>query len=419
MCGTPPASLLSALGRVPEQFPLRRSDRWAWYRSAPLLYKCRMGNGHMSIIVSALQASEGGAGVARYQREVASAILRLQTCDVTVLLPRSVRREGHPPEANGGNRVDVRVPQQSIGRIVKEVWVLRHLASPDDTLLSLDIGTVGKWRRTFAVVHDLSFEANPAWYTASQVLWKTSRVRRLVERATAVICVSKFVRDDLVSRHDELAGRAVSVPSAVPTLPEPTPEDLLAVEAMLRPDAKNLVIVGTLTPQKHPRQFFEALRMLNRRGLRAHGWIIGRQGWHSAAIMREVMALQEEGLATWVPHTSDRSLAAWYKLADLVVHCSLYEGFGFVPGEAYAAGARVLCRRLPAVMEYLEDRITYFDGVEGEDLFGPIAELLSQPRVVVPSASPKRTWREVAQDLITVAAGGRLASEPRVAWTVE
>jgi len=167
----------------------------------------------------------------------------------------------------------------------------------------------------------------------------------------------------------------------------------------------NLLLVGTLTPQKFPEQFFDALQHLRSAGQDVHGWEIDRRGWRAGGIIKRLRQEMAAGRASWMESVPDTELEARYRCADLVVHCSLYEGFGFVPGEACFTGARVLCRRLPSVVEYLGSAVEYFDTRSGVDLGEEIRSLLQNSSLPASYIRPdlNRSWLDVATDLLQIA----------------
>ena len=366
----------------------------------------------MKVVVSALQAHVGGSGVARYQREIASACLLGSQEGITVLVPTELKQHVTRPCATNAVRF-VRIPSNTHLRNVTELLVWQSLARSDQALLSLDISTWGTWGRCVAVVHDISFQIDSGWYTRRQQWWKTSRMKRLERAAAAVACVSEFVRSELLNRYPALEDRTVTIRSAITRLPEPSMGDLERVAARVRKDCLNLLLVGAITAHKGTSQFLAALRALSEKRIRAHGWLIGRKGWRCSELVQEIGSLEERGLLTWLTDVTDGELAAWYRTADLVLHCSKYEGFGFVPGEAYLAGGRVLCRRLPPVVEYLGDVIDYFDESTGSALAERIENVLKYPpRAQDDATVSRRTWADVGCDLCKLAAGDEGAGAP-------
>ena len=70
-----------------------------------------------------------------------------------------------------------------------------------------------------------------------------------------------------------------------------------------------------------------------------------------------------------------------YQQADLFVFPSLYEGFGYPPLEALAAGTNVLCSNAGPMPEVCGDRVTYFNPTDVQALASLMVKALSAAEV--------------------------------------
>jgi len=77
--------------------------------------------------------------------------------------------------------------------------------------------------------------------------------------------------------------------------------------------------------------------------------------------------------------TGKKNLDALICGADLLVHPSLYEGFGLVVLEAMTRGTPVLAARATALPGTAGDAAAYFDPSEPDDLGRALGELLTRP----------------------------------------
>jgi glycosyltransferase involved in cell wall biosynthesis len=68
-----------------------------------------------------------------------------------------------------------------------------------------------------------------------------------------------------------------------------------------------------------------------------------------------------------------------YQQAELFVFPSLYEGFGYPPLEALAAGTKVLCSNAGPMPEVCGNRVTYFNPTDVQELASLIVETLASP----------------------------------------
>ena len=80
-------------------------------------------------------------------------------------------------------------------------------------------------------------------------------------------------------------------------------------------------------------------------------------------------------------YVDDARLDALIRGAELLVHPSLYEGFGLVVLEAMARGTPVLAARATALPETGGDAARYFDPSDPADLRRQLGALLGDPQL--------------------------------------
>ena len=208
-------------------------------------------------------------------------------------------------------------------------------------------------------VHDLAWEEHPedfAWTTG----WKyRTFVPRAVRSAERVICVSEFTRDDVVRRYgvDEAKIRVIGeAPS-------------LAIGDAEPPPGPYILAVGDLRKKKNFGRLVEAFGLLRGEGLPHRLVIAGRDAGEG-----ELLRAPGVELPGYVP---DERLDALMRGADLLVHPSLYEGFGLVIVEAMARGTRVAAARATALPETGGDAALYFDPLDVKDIADTIRRALA------------------------------------------
>jgi glycosyltransferase involved in cell wall biosynthesis len=227
-------------------------------------------------------------------------------------------------------------------------------------------------------VHDLAFEDQPgdfARVTGAKYRWFTPRAVRSAER---VICVSRFTADDVCERYGADPARVRVVPNA-PSLPAgtlPPP-----------PGDPYILAVGDLRAKKNLERLVVA--------------------WRGAGTGRRLV-VAGLGAAPWADVEApgflpDEELDALIRGADLLVHPSLYEGFGLVVAEAMARGVPVACSRTTALGELGDGAAELFDPLDADAVGAAMLraleradELAGLGRARVAGLSWERTARETA-----------------------
>jgi glycosyltransferase involved in cell wall biosynthesis len=210
-------------------------------------------------------------------------------------------------------------------------------------------------------IHDLAWEDHPEDF-ARATAWKyrtfAPRAARSAERA---ICVSAFTRDDVVRRYgvDEAKLRVIGeAPS-------------LAIGTAEPPPGPYILAVGDLRQKKNFARLVKAFGRLRQEGLAHRLVIAGKDAGEG-----ERLRAPGVELPGYVP---EERLDALMRGADLLVHPSLYEGFGLVIVEAMARGVPVAAARAGALPETGGDAALYFDPLDVADMAEAIERALGDP----------------------------------------
>ena len=205
-------------------------------------------------------------------------------------------------------------------------------------------------------VHDLAFEAFPDDFsrrTGAKYRWFAPRCARSAER---VICVSEFTAGDVERRYGVDRSRIRVVPNA----------PSLAIGDAEPPAGPYVLAVGDLRAKKNLDRLVAAWRAS---GVE-HRLVLAGAGepWPALAVPR----VEVTG------YVSDERLDALMRGADLLVHPSLYEGFGLVVLEAMARGIPVAAARATALPETAGDAAELFDPLDVADMAAAIVRALGR-----------------------------------------
>jgi glycosyltransferase involved in cell wall biosynthesis len=243
-------------------------------------------------------------------------------------------------------------------------------------------------------VHDLAFEEHRSDFSR-RTGWKyrtiTPRAARSAER---VICDSAFTAGDLCARYrvDPAKCRVVALAPA------------LTHGAATPPPGPYILAVGSLRPKKNLARLVEAFSALQQRGLPHRLVIAGADGGEGDHLRAAADGAPVEILG-FVP---EDGVDALMRGADLLVHPSLYEGFGMVVVEAMQRGCPVALARATALPETGGDAAVYFDPLDVGDIARAIEQVVHDAALrerltrLGRARAEKLSWRRTAAATIAV-----------------
>jgi glycosyltransferase involved in cell wall biosynthesis len=229
--------------------------------------------------------------------------------------------------------------------------------------------------RTAGVVtiHDLAFEAHPDDFSArtgAKYRWITPRAARSAQR---IITPSQATADDVVARYGVPAAKIRVIPNAasLPVGDAPLPAWLAA------PGVPYLLAVGDLRAKKNLARVVEAWSALRHDGAIAHDLVLAGHGDRAALGLGDGPV--PDGLHV-TGFLADDELDAVLRGAALVVHASLYEGFGLVVAEAFARGVPVVAADATSLPEVAGGAAELFDPLNVDALAAALLRALEPVR---------------------------------------
>lgn len=216
-------------------------------------------------------------------------------------------------------------------------------------------------------IHDLAFEAWPDDFQASTRAKYRVLARAAARSAQRIICPSRFTADDVCRRYGVDRAKVRVIPEA-PALSGGRGRGASDVGG-----GPYVLAVGDLRAKKNLAALVSAFVALRRRDGLPHRLVLAGV---DAGEGPRLAALAGDAPLTLTGYVSDARLDALLSGAELVVHPSLYEGFGLVILEAMARGTPVLAARATALPETGGDAAAYFDPADPGDLGRRLGALL-------------------------------------------
>lgn len=232
-------------------------------------------------------------------------------------------------------------------------------------------------RAVVATVHDLAFAVLPATVAPETLRLLRTHLPATMYRSDRLIAVSTATAGDLTEHlaanprrihtiHEGLDPRFASS--------DPPPGSHLELP---RP---YLLFVSTLEPRKNVTAVLRAFRLVAEWGYPGHLVLVGRWGWRTEAIRREMASSPVLSRIRHLDYVERDWLPELYRGADALLFPSLLEGFGLPIVEAMACGTPVVTSGRSAMAEVAGPAAVYVDPDSPHGIALAVNGLLSDPQ---------------------------------------
>ena len=332
----------------------------------------------MNVCLDIQSALAQRAGVGRYTRMLAEHLPPLKGADALRLFYFDFKRRGCDFAPAGVTQTSVRwIP----GRIVQKAWKTLHVPPFDWFAGRADVFHFPNFirpplqrGRSVVTIHDAAFLRYPETIEAANYRYLTSSIKRTVERADAIICVSAFTARELETLLSVPSSKLKVVPSGLASHHQRADDAMIGhMRKRLQLDRPYLLSVGTLEPRKNYPFLISAFEQSAFDGDLV---IAGMKGWKTDGIFECRNRSPRRERIRLLEYVEERDLSALYSGAELFVMPSLYEGFGFPPLEAMQCGTPVVSSAEGSLPEVLGDAAVLIREFDKEHWAGEIDRLL-------------------------------------------
>jgi glycosyltransferase involved in cell wall biosynthesis len=295
-----------------------------------------------------------------------------------------------PPKMPGKRSMRLRVHQIPAGFLLPArptLFVLRRIVDPllrildgNDVLfapnffLHSDQEPFG--RVQVATVHDLAFAAMPDAVSPATLEGLKRHLPRTLYHADLLIAVSDATRGDLVDRLGFGQRSIRTIHEGV----DPGFADGAATKPPAGISDAYLLFVSTLEPRKNVIGVLRAFRLLVEWGYQGDLVLVGRWGWRTDAIQKELESSPVRGRIRHLDYVHRPQLAALYGNADALLFPSWLEGFGLPLLESMACGTPVVTSGTSAMPEISGPAAIYVDPESPHSIASATAALLRDPQ---------------------------------------
>lgn len=249
-------------------------------------------------------------------------------------------------------------------------------------------------------IHDLCFLVQPAWFSFSFRLMYRWLVPKIARNSSLVITNSNYSKNDILSLLKLNVERIRLTYWSVDPIfhefnkPYETRDD-------------RIIFVGSLEPRKNLRGLLRGFSLYKQRhpNSKTRLTVVGCENpLFADAGISGTDAIADVDFRGYI---SDRELAELFGSSKALVYPSFYEGFGFPPLEAMAAGTPVVTSRTSSLPEIVGNAALLVDPYSHEDIAEKIAKAL-HPAVALEliAAGEKQvkrfSWQQVGEHMIDI-----------------
>jgi glycosyltransferase involved in cell wall biosynthesis len=227
--------------------------------------------------------------------------------------------------------------------------------------------------RLVVTIHDLSHLVVPEIATSmSKRTYAKTMLNAVRRRASLILTVSNFSKSELLKHTRGLRS------DNIVTIHEGISGEWFAARRVPLPEQPYIVYVGNVKPYKNVSRLVEAfLRVMDKI---PHNLLI--VGQHEGLLTGEsngffARASSAGERIRFTGHIPQEQLLTLVAGADALVLPSLYEGFGFPPLEAMAAGVPALVARAGSLPEICGDAALFCDPLSVEDIAEKITSIVT------------------------------------------
>ncbi len=227
--------------------------------------------------------------------------------------------------------------------------------------------------RSVVNIHDLCFLVQPAWFSFSFRSIYSWLVPRIARRASVVITNSNYSKNDILELLRLEVNRVRLTYWAVDPL-------FFQHAKPLSERSSRILFVGSLEPRKNLVGLLNAFNMFRRRNpdVKLRLSVVGCENPLFADEHYDLGEFSDD--IEFLGYISDEELARAYGDSKALVYPSFYEGFGFPPIEAMAAGTPVVTSNNSSLPEVVGQAALLVNPSDANDIVAKL-EMVLRPEV--------------------------------------
>ncbi|MFD2584180.1 glycosyltransferase family 4 protein [Pedobacter vanadiisoli] len=254
------------------------------------------------------------------------------------------------------------------GLIWEQVILPFYPKKSKSVLLNLCNSAPILWASKLTCIHDMSYRANPQWFSKEFRNYYAFLIPLIAKTSKRILTVSEFSKSEIIKYLGISECKIKVVYNACADIfrNESFPSNKLY-------QTKTIVFVGSIEPRKNLISLLKAFSKNLSPDIKLV--IVGSKNSNTfnSAGTEEL----NDSRITWEQSCTDQDLKEIYLKSDILINCSLYEGFGVPIIEAANNGCILALSDIPSFREIAGDSAVYFDPLNIDDIGFTIARLTS------------------------------------------
>jgi glycosyltransferase involved in cell wall biosynthesis len=246
------------------------------------------------------------------------------------------------------------------------------------------------------VIHDLSYEIYPEFYSAKGRLWhRAINARKFCKDADQIITVSQNTKKDVQTIFGISEDKVNTIYPGISNRFS-NEIDTSGLEEKYNLPNKFILFLGTIEPRKNITSLIQAFE--NIKSEIPHDLVIaGAKGYRADKILSKLGERMH-----YIDYVDDADKPGLYKLADIFAFPSFYEGFGFPPLEAMATGTPVVASHTGSLSEVLGDSSLLINPYGPTEISEAIKNLANNPDLGQRLLENKKSynWEDTAKEFL-------------------
>ncbi len=338
----------------------------------------------MKIGYDAKRAFHNTSGLGNYSRDLLRIMFKhREEHDYYLFNPKVPKRELFKlPASNNIHEIN---PSSKLHKIIHPIWRSSAVISECKKLgielyhgLSneLPLGIKRSQLKAVVSIHDLIFMRFPKLYRRADRLVYRAKFEQACKEADRVIAISKQTADDLVSLLNVPSEKIeVVYQGCQPEYIQDYSKQSLAQikESLALPD-RFLLGVGTLERRKNQELILKAMSRMDEE---IDLVLVGKPTSYKNELLKLAKDLSLSHRLNFYNDIPSEALAQVYRLSEMVLYPSLFEGFGIPIVEALASGVPIITSKDGCFVEAGGDAAIYTDPNDPGQLRGEIMKVLT------------------------------------------